>query len=333
MKLPNLPFWSQSNRMTVMHLPDSRNRLVNAKKGYWRLRLIEMRLGRDWIFTSILHPSMFIEYSAFGRNNQIVIGPKQFGQMRGDMRLVHLDPQIVIPPLPHTGVPYDLRAALVSVPGKDLAEGMLNMLTDLSDIVGDLSLSASVKLTNLLRQGVNTVIGLDECKMQLGWVGQIGQFDEIRQGYILVAPPNSEGWEENDVRVFNGHIQIRGQDIEKYNYLLFSLEVAERRLDWEELPEIKETLHKFRAMLGKNFFNEDYRNCVDALLSAVQSSPHLIENQKDEIISSLIRLKTKTEAQKSVLMRADIMSIDEKIVNDLNEDLLINNIGHSVFED
>lgn len=333
MNMPNLPFWSQSQKMTVVHLPGRQDRKVKVKNGYWRLRLIEMRLGRDWVFTSILHPAMFVEYIAFDHVNQIIVGPKQFGAMRGDLRLVHLAPQVVVPPLPFNGLPYDVRVALLSVPGKDLAEGMLNLLADLSDLIGGSTLTAAIKLTNILREGINTIIGLDDCKMQLGWTGQTGQFDEMQQEFVFIAPPSNEIWSPQDISIVGGKLQFRGHEISRINYLMFALEVAERRQDWHELPGIKDVLSNFNVALGSNIDKEGYQKCAEALLIAIRTSPYLVENQRIDIINSLIEVKKKTEEQKRVLMRADLVSLSTKVVNDINETLMTKGNSGFTFEE
>ncbi|PKO01280.1 MAG: hypothetical protein CVU42_00275 [Chloroflexi bacterium HGW-Chloroflexi-4] len=280
-----------------------------------------MRLARDWIFTSILHPAMFIEYSHSDVVKQSIIGPKQFGEIKSDLRLIHIDTQVVIPPIPFDGTPHNVNIGLVSVPGKDIAEGMLNVLSQLSTIMGFVNLSSALLITDVLKQGINTILGLDNCTLKLGWSGQIGLFENLEQEYIVLAPPGTP-WTSQDLAVVGGQLQVKNQESSRISYLVFSLDVCERLVNWQELPEIKPILNEFTIQISKENSVTDYQKCVEKLLIAIRSSKNLIPPQKDEIINTLIELKEKANAQNRILKRSDITTIDKLVIDDLMEIIL-----------
>ncbi|MBI5848508.1 MAG: hypothetical protein HZB31_11285 [Nitrospirae bacterium] len=323
MPFPNIPFWKQSERMTVVSLPGVSGQMIRANGGYWRIRLIEMRLSRDWVFTTRLHPSFHLQYSFNGEYVQTLVGPQQLGAFRGDKRLVQMSPQVVTPPIPHTGAPFEIGLALIAVPGEELAEGMLNLLSGLSGAVGRLDVVAAVGIADLLRRGINTVLGLNTCEMRLGWSGQIGQHEFLNQTHIIVAPPGLSDWTPQNLSVIGGQLHIKNGDISRVSYLVFSIEVAERREDWFEIPDIKNALNDFNVELSRSsILREKYLACVETLLTVVRTSPFLISPQRDEIIEGLIAAKKNAEEQNSVLFRSESGTVAEKVIDDTRERML-----------
>ena len=308
MPIPDLPFYRQSKPMNVVRLPTSR--AIRSDRGYFRVRFIDMRLARDWVATSILAPALHAVFEleqSLGGSYEVVIGatvpPNAKG---GDLRRTYIAPQALTPVLPYDGRKTDAQLGLFSVPVKDLAAEMLDLLGVLASTTQRADLIIALGITDMLRRGINALFGLDGVTMLLSWQGEIGGIEKIQQEYTIVTPSRPP-LDKRKLAVTDGRLYLDGKMIDHVNYMVFAVEVSDRRTDWRTLPEIKQHFDAWNN--ARSIYNlpaEDYNRCVTRLLGALRTSPNIIPIDAERIVKEEIRplLEMGNEVQESLFRSA-----------------------------
>ena len=291
MSFPNLPFYKQSKPVKVLTFTGKRK--VFTGKGYIRMRFISMRLGRDFVSTSILAPAMHsVIINDRVPNNYkeaIIKASWPSGVKKGDLRKVFLAPQILLPTLPYYGDRIEARLGLFSIPAKDLASEMLDLLGILVSPMQNPSLIAALGITNILRKGINALFGLDGVRMLLSWQGDIGGIKELReQVFVLLSSDVDISTEKISLK--NGLLYQGGEILEHIDYLIFSIDVAEHRHDWRVLPDIKSHYDAWNnARSIYNLPKDEYNQYVINLLEALRNSSNIVPIDAERIAYDEIR--------------------------------------------
>jgi hypothetical protein len=302
----NLPFWRQYKRMN--HVISTRRKGIFVNDGYWRVKLLDMKLGKNWLLTTARYPAFFVQVKYGNNDFQYLLSPEKLisnysgTSSRGR---IHIEPHYVTPYIPLTGESAELGVALVAVPGEQIAEEMLNLLGRLATIAHQTEVTIALELTKLLHSGLQSIFRLKAPEMQLGWYGKIGENEKQSTTLVVIGEPNIANWTRENLRFRNGRLQMLDESIRDKSYLVFGISVVQRRLDWENIPSIAKALRHYKqiARLPK-VEDEIYNEAVMNLVLAIESTSELVQQQKEEIIDLIPQIAKNIREQNLQIYRA-----------------------------
>ncbi len=328
MSLPNLPFYKQTPPMDAITLSTSLS--IRPNRGYFQIRFVDMRLARDFIVGTSLVPTLhaIFEIERLTSLNEVIIGPELAqDSKKGDNRRVYIAPQMLTPIIPNDGRKIKGQLGLFSVPDRDLISEMLGFLKAFTNPKLSPELTAAFEISDMVRQGINALLMLDDTKMTLGWKGEIENEEELRQQYIIITSPSSEMVDKSKIKIINGRLHYDGQTLDKINYLVFAVMVANKRHDWHILPEIRPFYDEWNRMRSlHNPPMQEYNDSLSKLLTSLRNSHNIVAYDAERIakeeISPLLKLG---DAAQNALFRTagfDLPSkveTDESIIDDFIE--------------
>lgn len=291
MPLPDLPFYHQFKPMNTLNLHT--NFAIQADHGYFRVRFVDMRLARDVVGATILAPVL---HAIFNIKlpptdlHEVLIGAKPFQDTKGkNLHRVYIAPQAITPIVPYKGNKIDTQLGLFSIPSRDLASEMLDLLGLLAGTAQRPDIVAAFGVANAVRRGINALLGLNGANLLLGWQGEIGNGEQVQQEYIVVTPSGTP-LEKHRVSIFDRRLLYDSRPVDQISYIVFAIEVSNRRSDWRHLPEVKKYFDAWNdARSVYNLPAQKYNQAVTELLRALRTSPNIVPADAERIVRDEIQ--------------------------------------------
>lgn len=333
MPLPNMPFYNQSDFVASCSARSKKK--IQSGAGYFRLQLLDMRLGRDWILSTTLFPSFHMALSG-NKQHEITVNPmlRTKTSSSDDIRAVYVSPHYLTPYMPYYGETSDIFLGLFSIPNKDLAKEILKFLTDLSSATLQADLTTSLMFTDLIRSGANSLLGLKEARQRLAWKGQVGGSADLFSVIHVVGPPELTK-HARDLSIGKDYrLQVGGERVENVDYFVFAVRVADSHTEWYLYPDIKPYYDAWRiAAFQLSEAESDrsiYNKFLENLVSALYKSNMLVEMHVNQIIEQLSTKLNEIESLGTKIYRGDDIispnidadSVDEDEFADLEFDIV-----------
>ena len=246
-------FWRRIDDRRISERPSGE--AIGADEAYLQIRLAEMYLGRTrtlWRkFSPLVHA-----FIARDNNEELhaVAGPGQLqelGEHNLD-RVIVLNVRLV-GPIPYKGGEVRILAGLYSVPREDAAVALVSTVGALAGVAGPNAVAAT-EIVNLVKSGVDSILGLGTTKLRLGINDTFGGSNALRSGFHVgigaaeaQVPFRQLGIREGRLVVGNSLLlagPYTGED-----YFVLHLERLARRSDWPGLPGVMEFEEQFKAIL------------------------------------------------------------------------------------
>jgi hypothetical protein len=246
-------FWRRIDDRRISERPSGEP--IGADEAYLQVRLAEMYLGRTrtlWRkFSPLVHA--FIARDN-GEELHAVAGPGQLQEL-GEH---NLDRVIVLNfrlagPIPYKGGEVRLLTGLYSVPREDAAAALVSTVGALAGVAGPSAVAAS-EIVNLVKSGVDSILGLGTTKLRLGINDTFGGANGLRSGFHvgIGAPeaqvPLRELW-VREGRLVQGNSLALADPYTGNDYFVLYLERLARRDDWPGLPGVVEFDEQFKKVL------------------------------------------------------------------------------------
>lgn len=288
-------FWK---RLPAAQVVDSGAELpIENDQAYFLVRLKEMYLRSTRKLWRKFYP-MLHGYVTYGKKDEhAVVGPGQLKEL-GDAnldRIVNLNYRLS-GPLAYKGGDVSILAGLYSIPGQDASKALIDTISTVANL-GGLVTSQYAQIANVVKQGIESVAGLSEARLELGISDTFYPKNPFRSGYYLGISAAEADIAMNRLwlregRLVQGEDPVIAQPFEDYDYFVLEVERREKREDWQGLPGIIEFEDKFAAVMKDESLTTDAkRKRLTALWpgfsEALQTSPLLIRPDRENIALSV----------------------------------------------
>jgi hypothetical protein len=254
-------FTAKSQQLYWAPLPES-NVVDGAKpspieknQAYFVLRMKEMYVAYSRKLWRKLYPMLhsFVEHGKTQEN--AIAGPGQLREL-GDSnleRIVNLNYRLAGPTV-FTGEDLSILAGLYSVPGEDAAKALIDTVASVASL-GGVALGSSVQIAQAVKSGVESILGLDGSRLQLGIRDTVNAGKPLRSGYYLgISAPAGEVdirtlWLK-DGRLVQGEDPMVSGAYQDHDYMVLEIERRDTRDDWPSLPGIAEYQNQFGAIMA-----------------------------------------------------------------------------------
>ncbi len=284
-------FWQRFRGDHV--LGGSAEAAIDADQAYFVIRIAEMYLNHTRTLWRKFYPLLhgYIEHA--GQAEHAVAGPAQLpdiGSTNLD-RLINLNYRLA-GPLPFRGGDVSVYIGLFSVPGQDVTKTLLDTLGTIAGLAGA-GLGQAVPLANAVKAGVEGLIGLDSCALQLAVRDTFFQNNPLRSGFYVginaaVGDVAVDQLWIRQGRLLVGADPIAARPYEDHDYMLLEVERRDRREDWPRLPGLAEFQERFAAVMrdaGRTprEKRQHLASLWPAFTQALHDSAYLVQPDRDHI--------------------------------------------------
>lgn len=308
-------FTKKGKQLFWKRLPADRIHPAPAKdafvpeEAYLIVRLNEMYLARTRLLWRKFYP-MVHGFTSWGMEDHAVAGPGQLKDL-GDAnldRIVNLNHRLA-GPLPYRGQDITVLVGLYAVPGQDAARALISNVGALAAL-GGLPLAGAQQIAEVVKQGVEGVLGLDETRLQLGIRDTFYPNNPLAPGYLVGIAAEQRDIDEDSLWLSNGRLvsgvdPIAGKPYTAHDYMVLELERRETYEDWPSLPDLAEVEAKFSAVMADSGSTiEEQRERLGAIwpvfTESLRNSDYLVKADRERIALSveqdlLLRLKAREQ--------------------------------------
>ncbi|MGK3208488.1 hypothetical protein [Amycolatopsis sp. MEPSY49] len=273
-----------------------------ARAHYFKVRVHEMCLShrRRWFATydPLVLTATGFRYSGEPRTLPFTIGPslikQNLSEVPGGFRFTDTT---VAGPHPYQGGVLDLTIVLYRLRGDQVARRLLSLVDSCSRLIDfGTSFDAYSKVANVVLDGLDQVLGLQETVPMLGHRIEFDPVDEFRAGHYVLALSGEldpgELWVRHN-RLERGRTPDTASPVDDADYVLYSLAREDDRNDAEELPWFRPLWQRVVREAGVP--REDAWRTAKAHMAvlgeALELSPDLTRGQarrlRDELITDM----------------------------------------------
>jgi hypothetical protein len=263
---------------------------------YLVVRLKEMYLAQTRKLWRKFYP-MLHGYTSWGEEEHAVAGPGQLKDL-GDAnldRIVNLNHRLA-GPLPYRGQDITVLVGLYAVPGQDAAKALITTVGALASLGGP-ALGSAQQIAGTVKQGVESILGLEETRLQLGIRDTFYQHNPLAPGYHVGIAATRHDVDANALwlskgRLVTGADPIAGQPYTAHDYMVLELERRETHEDWPSLPGLAEVEALFAAVMADNGLTVDQQRTQlgsiwPAFTEALRSNRYLVQQDRERIALSV----------------------------------------------
>ena len=277
---------------------------LQAGLHYVRLWLAEMHLKDEvkWMQTlqPVVHSLARFDFGDRPVEVPNVADPSRLGAQSVQSSAVIARNFQLTPTLPFNGGTFTLEAGLLALPGGDnYLKSFLDVMGKFAGLLNVPQLSAALSVAQPLALGLQQLLGPGGGKMHLGFRESFTG-GGISDGYLAaVRAP------ERDVPplyVVNGQLRTgsglgagQHRPLEGFDYMLFRVEVFDRRDDWEQLASIQEPFQEAVRDLADMSEERAVFNLRRAMLRA-RLSPELTSTDRGRVVEALRQKFTEAQA-------------------------------------
>lgn len=202
------------------------------------LRIVDVRKGLKRFFGTV-HSWSSLAHLSGRAQFQVVTTPAELK----DADAAHLDRVIsmdrpLLGPVPYRGGGLELEVGLFSVVSGDLVGPFLDVLESMSKAAGVTFVAAAGPFIEPLTQAISVLTGTS--RDSLLEIGLAKQWEPTTGYYAIVRAPRGRiRTEDVSVAADQRLVDARGDAIQDYPYVVFSIEASRERPNWFEIPELK----------------------------------------------------------------------------------------------
>jgi len=193
-----------------------------------------------------------------------------------------------------------LFVGLYAVPGDDVVETLLNVMSDLGGSLGAAGMAPAIHTAKAVYGGFGSLLGLNKVQPQAEAINGRA-LPGTGSGYLLVAHAPNDTLEKRDLRVREGALRDpAGNLVVDFDYCLVAIEHHASIVDAasETAPDLFEDA---AAMVQRTLDEPDqasYVRVLNKLIGQIQASSEIVEADKDRLISGYVSLFEKRAKQR-----------------------------------
>jgi len=239
---------------------------VLSDKVYIRIKLVQMFLGQDRVWTSTRAPVVhafprFLYHNGY-EEVPVIIGPGKLKEALGDQpyqRMVSMN-QTVIGPVPYLGGDLDVVIALFAFETKDYADEFLDLLDTISGVVPVTGLSTAITVIRPMEQGLKKMIDVGDLKLQIGVQDTFanpvnsGAQNPLCSQYRCLIARQEEDLDPDRLWLTGSGLRLDrngkpGELLKNCDYFVFKIEVLSYR-DWREIKTLGALWNKVQEVIS-----------------------------------------------------------------------------------
>ncbi len=284
-------FKAKSAKLFWQRLPDesvigeTKTGTIEKDQAYFVVRMREMYVRTARILWRKYYPLLHGYVTHQKVKEHSIAGPGQLREL-GEAnleRIVNLNYRLA-GPTPYRGDDVKILCGLYSVPGQDAAKALIDKVSSLAGL-GGIALGQAPQIAGVVKQGIESVLGLNESTLQLGISDTFFlPNNPLRSGvYVGIAAESQVVkpewlWLKNG-RLVVGNDPVQASPYNVYDYMVLAVERRDHRDDWPSLPGIAEFQEKFASIMGSNIPVADKRKKLGEVwlpfTQALETSVHL----------------------------------------------------------
>jgi hypothetical protein len=254
-----------------------------------RLKILYVRVGTKKFYGAVHSDAGLFHDSGQVVNFKSLISPEE---LKGkDVDAAHLDRVIIsnqplIGPTPYRGGSLQLNLVLLSVKSVDLAGPFLDVLSGLASAAGVSYVSVAQPFLKPLAAGIDLLTGTSGASVRE--IQVMTALKPLRTGVFVIVRAPSDELSLSQLRV-NSDFTLTysdGSPVQKYPYMVVSIESSPTRPDWKGIPDIKKAYDQLVAAVKKDKPKE-YKETFDAFRRTALLSDDLLFDHAQELVSQV----------------------------------------------
>lgn len=289
------------------HLP---HELIPANQVYLSIflrsmRIVNVRRGMKK-FYGVVHSFISLPHFSQTPNQKAQFHHLTTPSNLKDVDASHIDRVITVNerllgPIPYRGGDLEVELGLFSIKSVDLAGPFLSVLEGLSRAANVSFVTLALPFVDPLLQGLNLLVGAQGDAILE--VGLSRTFDKPKTGYVLImrtplgtVPITNLRIQDEDYSLFD----TTGHPLNKYPYMVISIETSRQREDWFSLPELARAYKELQEDVWEGRVKAA-KNSQAVFDRITLSSPDLLQEDAKRIVGEVDKslkegLSTRTAA-------------------------------------
>jgi hypothetical protein len=144
-------------------------------------------------------------------------------------------------PIPYRGGDIKLELGLFSIKSSDLAGPFLKILQNMASVAGVNSVNVAIPFVKPILDGINDLAEAGHAVLE---IGQIDTLNKPTTGYFIIIQAQEGTINISKIRLEQDAKLYDSNGLVKFPYLVYSVEVSDRRADWFSLPELVSAYEK-----------------------------------------------------------------------------------------
>ena len=282
--------WLKSASTDWLHgpVPGTERTQIKSDQHYIKVRVESMRLQYSRIgftnFHAVVHCYFSYMHDEAGRvSMRNITSPANLQKLdkKGIQNVLQLG-ETVLGPIPYRAAELELEIGLFAVMSDDISDSFLKFVTEVSNLGGVSFVKAALPVLDLVKSGVDLLLGTDKATSLLVGVAQ-GISDPHTGTYMLIASDKSN-FTQDDFRIdpTDGRLIRNEKPFEEADYIVYSISSDTTRSNWAEIPDLK---NAYNALLEKikNGVEQNAKPALEAFRLACVTSPDLLLEDQDRL--------------------------------------------------
>jgi len=268
---------------------------IEANRHYIRLRLTEMFLRKEVAWFKTWYPAVH-SVVRFNFGNQTVEIPNIADASRAGMETnasgIIARNFMLTPAMPFNGGTVALNAGLVALEGENILDNFLKVLGKFADLLSVSQLSSVLNVVQPLSAGIQDLFGAGNGRVHLSFQNSYSA-GELKAGYYAAIRATEKDLDPTRLWVINDELRQRSlnpgppEPLEEYDYMLFRVEVFEKRDDWEKLTSIEEPFQEALRAASDPATEQQAMHYLRTAMLKARQSPDLTGADKRRVIDSI----------------------------------------------
>lgn len=261
---------------------------VEANETYVELFVDSLRIDKARSFATRFHGVVYTFASLAKQGSDTA----DFASVTKPDKLAELDKDSVgriltisrkmMGPVPWRGGSFDLQLGLFSIKSGNVLTPLLSFVTKVSDAAGMSFLGAVKPFVPLISEGMDLIAGqTQDTKLVVGVDTSI-QLVQTGTCAIIAKPKGSINAADLSLDAADGKLLLHGSPLDAA-YCVFSIRATDRKPDFGEIPELKESFAQFRQAVIEGE-EAEAREAFAAFRRQAITSPDLIQKDAMRLI-------------------------------------------------
>jgi hypothetical protein len=247
------------------------------------MRIVDVRKGLKK-FYGVVHSFISLPHLEKTAEFQVITTPKELMNIDASNvdRVLQFN-KVLVDSVPYRGGGVEIELGLFSIQSVDLTDSFLEVLEGMADAAGVSFVSTAMPFVGPLRKGINLLFG--NTNSSILEVGVATTMDKPSTGYFVImrAPKGEVDLSEYELDQAYRLVDKQGKTIEKYPYMVFSVEAGPDREKWFEIPDIAKAYKTLRQISREGNIDKAQEAFV-AFKRIVLTSPDLLDQDADNLV-------------------------------------------------
>ncbi|BAZ68427.1 hypothetical protein NIES4106_31890 [Fischerella sp. NIES-4106] len=305
---------------------------IRTGEAYCRIWLVEMRLAKDidWFKERypVVHAAVRFNHGGKAVTIPYIAAPGYLQELAKDNLNKVIQCNYPLTPLfPFNYGLVELQAGLFSIVANDSIGKFIKTMGRFSQLLPVPELSSVLKLAEPVYQGIEDLLDIGECRLELGYQQTFTEADGggsnyLRAGFFAAILAEENKINGDSLCVLNDSLYVGspgttkvfmrdGKPLEGYSYMLFRIEKRKQQ-DWESLTTIKELIDKAQEAV----FEEKYELVKTMLLpgikTAIYRSPDMTKADRSNMVYKIQEHLRELGLQAAKVQKRSLYSIMQR---------------------